>query len=111
MGYYKDNEGVRGVLRSSDLVDIPHLEVSKRDLVKLTGRRCQVCGRRDVYRLHLHHIIPKSESGPDTIENLVVLCPNCHGKAHQWREEAKRQRGEPRGLSITQLKRAQQNFV
>jgi 5-methylcytosine-specific restriction endonuclease McrA len=25
-----------------------------------------------------HHIIPKSEGGEYSIENGVILCPNCH---------------------------------
>lgn len=32
--------------------------------------------------LEVHHIIPLSENGPDEIENVIALCPNCHRKAH-----------------------------
>ena len=32
--------------------------------------------------LHAHHIIPIACGGPDTIVNLIVLCPNCHAIAH-----------------------------
>jgi len=32
--------------------------------------------------LEVHHIVPLSENGDDTIENAFALCPNCHRKAH-----------------------------
>jgi 5-methylcytosine-specific restriction protein A len=32
--------------------------------------------------LESHHVIWLSKDGPDTIENTVALCPNCHRKMH-----------------------------
>lgn len=32
--------------------------------------------------LEVHHIIPLSEGGDDTVENALALCPNCHREAH-----------------------------
>lgn len=32
--------------------------------------------------LEVHHIIPLSQGGKDTVENTVAICPNCHRKAH-----------------------------
>lgn len=32
--------------------------------------------------LEVHHQIPLSEDGEDTIENCIALCPNCHRHAH-----------------------------
>ena len=32
--------------------------------------------------LETHHIIPLSQGGSDTIDNVVALCPNCHRKRH-----------------------------
>lgn len=29
----------------------------------------------------LHHIIPISEGGSNEMENLILLCPNCHKEA------------------------------
>jgi len=47
-------------------------------------QECQSCGTgADEYRLHVHHIEPISEGGPPfDPENLVTLCPGCHGKKH-----------------------------
>lgn len=32
--------------------------------------------------LEVHHIKPLCEGGPDSLENTIALCPNCHRKAH-----------------------------
>jgi len=32
--------------------------------------------------LEVHHKIPLSEGGDDSIENALALCPNCHRKSH-----------------------------
>ena len=29
-----------------------------------------------------HHIIFKSQSGEDTMDNLITLCTHCHGRRH-----------------------------
>ena len=31
---------------------------------------------------HWHHIVPKSRGGSDSPNNLVLLCLDCHSKAH-----------------------------
>lgn len=30
----------------------------------------------------VHHKVPLSAGGDDTVENAIALCPNCHRKAH-----------------------------
>ena len=42
--------------------------------------RCEYCGEEMDF-LEVHHIKPRSEGGPNTRNNLIVLCPNCHRKA------------------------------
>lgn len=44
--------------------------------IKKYGTACELCG----YKLSIdtHHIIPKHKGGLHTIENLMVICPNCH---------------------------------
>lgn len=32
--------------------------------------------------LEVHHRVPLSCGGEDTVENAIALCPNCHRKAH-----------------------------
>ncbi|RLC05601.1 MAG: hypothetical protein DRI57_27420 [Deltaproteobacteria bacterium] len=33
--------------------------------------------------MEVHHIIPKSKGGKDTVKNLVTLCGSCHKKVHK----------------------------
>jgi len=44
--------------------------------IKKYGNKCELCG----YSLTIdaHHIIPKNKGGLHEIDNLMVLCPNCH---------------------------------
>jgi hypothetical protein len=49
--------------------------------VKLEAKRrahyqCVIC--RQLVFVEVHHIIPESEKGPDTLENAAPLCPSCH---------------------------------
>lgn len=56
-----------------------------RKLKKLHEDTCQLCStqvklRADTTYSEAHHIIPLGQPhfGPDTAENMIVLCPNCH---------------------------------
>lgn len=49
------------------------------------GGECEDCGERQPYgqpRLHPHHIIFQSHGGKTDVENIAMVCPNCHSKAH-----------------------------
>lgn len=50
---------------------------------------CQLCRKSAPFvdekgnpYLEAHHIVPLAENGPDCLENMVALCPNCHRKVH-----------------------------
>ncbi len=45
---------------------------------------CQVCMGCKT-NLHTHHIIPISEGGEDTLDNLITVCEDCHRK-RSWQE-------------------------
>ena len=59
------------------------------------GYRCHICGMdfEKIYGeighhfIHVHHIIPVSQLGPDYIidplHDLVPVCPNCHSMLHK----------------------------
>lgn len=42
--------------------------------------RCRYCGRSvdDRIVLHVDHVIPRSQGGPTTLENLVTACSDCN---------------------------------
>ena len=46
-------------------------------LRKVYQDRCMRCGWHEG-RCDAHHIIPRSEGGANTIDNGIILCPNCH---------------------------------
>jgi hypothetical protein len=51
-------------------------------------------------RLTKHHILPRSEGGPTALENLVLLCRDCHTSLHKGHGEtirAVRKFVRPRG--------------
>ena len=33
--------------------------------------------------LEVHHLTRQSDGGPDTPENVIALCPNCHRRVHE----------------------------
>jgi hypothetical protein len=46
--------------------------------------RCCLCPEHQEV-VDLHHIVPISENGPNTEDNLMVICPTCHAKIHRIR--------------------------
>jgi len=65
----------------------------RRSVLRRADGRCEWCecpgfmmsdGR--VY-LETHHIVPLSDGGPDTDDNVVGLCPNHHREAHHGKDK------------------------
>lgn len=61
----------------------------KERIAILENHTCQICGFNQSYInesgnkkwiIEVDHIIEKSKGGGETINNLMVLCPNCHAK-------------------------------
>ena len=61
-------------LRAEDY-KLLHRRVLERD-----GWRCQNCGSSK--DLHVHHLAKRSKLGDDALDNLIVLCANCHKMQH-----------------------------
>ena len=64
-------------------------QTQKRRIAKLEGYACQVCDwklewrnsrGKAAYRIDVDHIIDKADGGSEEMNNLWVLCPNCHTK-------------------------------
>jgi hypothetical protein len=45
--------------------------------------------------MEIHHIIPESEGGPDTIDNAIAVCFDCHAEIQHYNPE------HPRGRRFT----------
>lgn len=54
----------------------------KNRLVLLRGDKCQICAFPNTKILHVHHIIERSNGGTDNLDNLLLICPNCHATIH-----------------------------
>lgn len=52
-----------------------HRKVLERD-----GWRCQECGH--LGEVQVHHIQARGRLGSDVEDNLITLCPECHGRTH-----------------------------
>jgi 5-methylcytosine-specific restriction endonuclease McrA len=55
-------------------------EIIRKRVLERDGWRCQECG--STQNLHVHHMKPRSQLGGDTMDNLITLCADCHGKCH-----------------------------
>jgi len=51
--------------------------------------QCESCGGRAPFSredgtpyLEVHHVHRLADGGPDTIENAIAICPNCHREFH-----------------------------
>ncbi len=85
------------LMRLEELKNMPYEEYlntpewkEKREMVlELRGRRCEECG--STKDLHVHHWVYCR--GEESLEDLVVLCSNCHKKLHEGKElEVKKER-------------------
>ena len=61
-------------------------EILKREAHDKQGYKCIICGWHIPTALHggcvVHHIIHVSDGGTESMDNVAVLCPNCHSLAH-----------------------------
>jgi hypothetical protein len=71
----------------------------ERDVLVEAGHRCAIPA---CHALHpeVHHIKPVAEGGSDEFENLIALCPNCHGMADRGEIDRKAMRQYKASLSV-----------
>jgi HNH endonuclease len=48
------------------------------------GRCCCICHKFCGFKIELHHIIQKADSGEDTFENCIPLCFDCHAEVKAY---------------------------
>ena len=77
------------VIRLNRYVQIPFKKISltRQNIFKRDGFRCQYCGTRD--GLTLDHVLPRSKGGHDSWHNLITACQKCNTyKGNRTPEEA-----------------------
>jgi 5-methylcytosine-specific restriction endonuclease McrA len=69
------------IVRLSVYVRVPYKRIilSRKNILRRDGHRCQFCGRSDL-PLTVDHVVPVSRGGEDTWENLVCACVACNNK-------------------------------
>lgn len=66
--------------------------IVRKNVLKRANGRCEYCGCEGFITnaggqyLETHHIVPLSEGGEDTEQNVIALCPNDHRRAHYEKE-------------------------
>lgn len=72
--------------------------------------KCEACGASAPFErddgslfLEVHHVVRLADKGPDTVENAIAACPNCHRALHYASDKTKRR--EDLYKSINRLKR------
>ena len=56
--------------------------IKKRMLKKQKIAHCEYCGNKTKEILQIHHIEGIASGGGNDLDNLIILCPNCHKSAH-----------------------------
>ena len=57
-------------------------------VLQTAAGRCEACHVPGPFQsegepfLEVHHVVPLSDGGPDTVDNAVAVCPNCHRALH-----------------------------
>lgn len=64
-----------------DRVPTAGVKLNRRNLFARDQNRCQYCGRRfPSCELSLDHVVPRSQGGENTWENIVCACVRCNVK-------------------------------
>jgi len=77
------------IVRLRVYVRVPYKKImlTRKNVMRRDGGRCQYCGSRD--RLTIDHVNPKSRGGRDIWENLVAACVPCNNtKGNKTPDEA-----------------------
>ncbi len=73
VGYRRRKLGNRKYFRGEIL---KHKAWIRFQAIKKYGNKCELCGYK--MAIDTHHIIPKYKGGVHEINNLMIVCPNCH---------------------------------
>jgi len=71
---------VPSIIRLLIYIRISHrwnIQLSKQNIMRRDRRVCQYCGSKDGL-MTIDHVVPRSQGGGDTWENLVCACSDCN---------------------------------
>jgi len=67
----------------------------KQQVMTDTARHCCVCHRYKGIKIEVHHLIQEADGGPNTYENAIPLCFDCHSDAGHFNDR------HPRGTKFS----------
>jgi RNA-directed DNA polymerase len=75
-----DDPSLRDYWRQRELNKTSALKLNHRQLAQRQAGICPVCGESLVSEedLHQHHILARSQHGPDTLDNKILVHAECH---------------------------------
>lgn len=76
----KHRAGIRYKLNLPRKDKVANERMLKLRLFKVRGHTCEICGYDKIEILHVHHKDRNHQN--NIIENLQLLCPNCHYEEH-----------------------------
>jgi len=72
-----------------DWKDYTKIEYLKKHLIKQKGMKCEICNltewQNSIISLEAHHI--DGDRTNNSLDNLQLLCCNCHAMTHNWRRK------------------------
>lgn len=73
---------IPSVIRLLIFVSISHhmnVQLTKQNILRRDHKTCQYCGKAEG-RMTVDHVVPRSQGGSETWENLVCACPSCNNR-------------------------------
>jgi len=88
-------------------VETSEFQTNRRILLKKYDK-CELCG--DTRGIEVHHKIPLSVDGDDTIDNLIVVCGKCHAILHSGTRKILQRAGIKRTQDKERLRKKALSF-
>lgn len=76
---------------------VVHYLALKKRLLKLRGDKCEKCDYNKIKILQVHHIDRNREN--NSLDNLELICPNCHSEEHHLNVERRKRDSNPHVVS------------
>lgn len=61
----------------------------KNEVMARQNYKCHRCMDKLPPTKHFHHVKPVSKGGNPSLDNIIVVCPNCHSYIHHKEQVAK----------------------
>ena len=96
-------------------LEYKNVPLTKNNVFKRDDNTCVYCGEKDIKKLTIDHVYPKSKGGKDSWDNVVTACNKCNNvKADLTIEEWGREHPNPKRphylMLLRNLKKIPENW-